>query len=223
MTVLAIDTSTELLGVALATEAGAFYEWAAIAGYEHAQRLLPAIDAVLAAADLKASDIALIACARGPGSFTGLRIGMATAKGLAAAVGAPIVSVPTLDALAYPFAGCARTVIPVLDARKKRVYCAAYCAGKRTTEYLDIAVESIRDTIGHDGPLLVTGVSASLLLRVSSALGEAYIDPCPERGRGAAYVHLAKEALASDGADAPDAGPLYIRKSDAEIARSPEN
>ena len=87
----------------------------------HGERLVPTIDGVLRAARRELADIDAFAVAIGPGSFTGLRIGLSTIKGLAFATGKPAVGVPTLDALAWRLPFCAYPICPILDARKKRV------------------------------------------------------------------------------------------------------
>lgn len=222
MTILAIDTATEMLGIALETEDGRYYEWSAVAGFEHAQRLMPWIDRILDHAATKPEAIDLIVCARGPGSFTGLRIGMSTAKGLADATGAAVVSVPTLDALAYSHARSDRLVVPVLDARKQRIYCAAYEDASRRTDYLDTPVSKIEAALPSGRRRLITGVSPALIHSVCERVTDAEPDPCPQRGKGTAYIVLGRAAYEDGAIDAVDAGPMYIRKSDAEIANERE-
>ena len=92
----------------------------------HGERLMAAIDGVLRAARWELADIEAFAVARGPGSFTGLRIGLSTVKGLAFATGKPVVGIGTLDALAWRLPYCAYPVCPVLDARRNEVYAALY-------------------------------------------------------------------------------------------------
>ena len=144
---LAIETSTKVASVALAAD-GAGHGIADGTGHgisilaefttdmrkTHSQRLLPMVDRVLAEAGLRPADLGAVACTTGPGSFTGLRLGLATAKGLAFALRIPAFGVPTLDALAdnlgilEPGAAmpAAELVCPILDARKGQVYAAVY-------------------------------------------------------------------------------------------------
>src|SRR5689334_18463142 len=96
----------------------------------HARTLLPLIDNALAAARCELSDLDLIAVSIGPGSFTGLRIGLSVAKGLALATGLPAVGVPTLEAYANCAGARSGLLCPVLDARKGEVYGAAFQIGK---------------------------------------------------------------------------------------------
>lgn len=129
MNVLALDSSTDLLSVALVTPAGKA-EASLDLGLKHAERIVDLVDFCLSRASLKPSDLDLVACARGPGSFTGLRIGMATAKGMALALGKPWISVPTLDCLAWGREAFQGAVAPVLDGRRGRVYTAIYERGR---------------------------------------------------------------------------------------------
>ncbi|MHB8765940.1 MAG: tRNA (adenosine(37)-N6)-threonylcarbamoyltransferase complex dimerization subunit type 1 TsaB, partial [Deferrisomatales bacterium] len=123
---LAIDTADLSAGVAVAVDGEVRAEVCQPSRFRHAERLFLLIEAALAAAGAEKQHLACVAVTRGPGSFTGLRVGVATAKGLALALGIPVVGVSTLRALARgasPFPGL---VVPVLDARKRQVYAAAY-------------------------------------------------------------------------------------------------
>ncbi len=102
----------------------------------HTSRLMPAMDRVLKDASLTMKDIDGIAVSLGPGSFTGLRIGIATAKGLAQGLNIPIVGIPTLDGLAFNLFHCKDLICPILDARKGEVYSALYKNGKRISKYM---------------------------------------------------------------------------------------
>ena len=122
MKILAIETSTMLGGVAIADDsAGLIAEVRLNVKSTHSERLMMEIDHVLKQSFLKMSDIDVFAIAVGPGSFTGLRIGLSTVKGLSYATGKPIVSVPTLEAFAWNFPYCRYPVCTLLDARKKEV------------------------------------------------------------------------------------------------------
>lgn len=122
---LGIDTAT---GVASVGVVGAhqFVERAQPVGGSHARALLPLIDGVLADAGVRLSDLRRIAVSIGPGSFTGLRIGLSVAKGLALATGIPLVGVPTLEAFAHAVGAGPDPIWPVLDARKGEIYAACF-------------------------------------------------------------------------------------------------
>ena len=127
MRVLAIDTSTLLGGVAVVDElSGMLAEVKLNVKSTHSERLMTSIDYALKQSGYSISDMDFFAVAIGPGSFTGLRIGLSTVKGFSFATGKPIVSVPTLEALAHNFPFCRYPVCTMLDARKKEVYAALF-------------------------------------------------------------------------------------------------
>jgi tRNA threonylcarbamoyladenosine biosynthesis protein TsaB len=127
MKILAIDTSTMLGGIAITDDSlGLIAEVRLNVKSTHSEKLMTEIDHILTQAGLTLSDMDVFAVAIGPGSFTGLRIGLSTVKGLSYATGKPIVSVPTLEALAWNFPYCNYPVCTMLDARKKEVYAALF-------------------------------------------------------------------------------------------------
>ncbi len=126
MKVLAIDSSGLTATVALVDESQTIAEYTVNYQKTHSQTLLPMIDEIVKMTETDLQMIDAIAVAGGPGSFTGLRIGSATAKGLGLALGKPLVSVPTVDALAYNVYGCRDIICPVMDARRNQVYTGIY-------------------------------------------------------------------------------------------------
>lgn len=126
MRVLAMDTSTNRLSVALMNDGTTLCEINLEVKAGHAGILLAVIDEVLGKASVPRSGIDLIAVGTGPGSFTGIRIGIATAKGLAAALDIPLAGIPTLDAVARGAAPCPMGMAAVLDAKKGEVFFALY-------------------------------------------------------------------------------------------------
>src|SRR5574341_455461 len=138
MLVMGIETSTMQGGVALLSEQGLLSEYLLNVKATHAERLLPSIDRILRDAGITLSRVEGICVAAGPGSFTGLRIGLSTAKGLAAAGGQPLVGVSTLEAMAWTLPFCAHQICPILDARKGELYCALFrCEGDRLVRLTD--------------------------------------------------------------------------------------
>ena len=164
MNILAIDTATSILSIAVSSAEG-IRHFEVDAGLRHSELLMDLADMVMKTAGLEASDLELVACMRGPGSFTGLRIGFAAAKGMALALGIPLVSVPTLDCMAAPCAVWPGLVIPVIDAKKHRFFTALYRGGQRLTEYLDAEPDEIARAIKsaaihHAGPQAGTANAA---------------------------------------------------------------
>ncbi|MFH1092297.1 MAG: tRNA (adenosine(37)-N6)-threonylcarbamoyltransferase complex dimerization subunit type 1 TsaB [Pseudomonadota bacterium] len=129
MTVLALDTSTLVGDVALVNQDRVVAESKLKPGETHSKTLLPEIKKMLDRAGLEVRDLEFIAVGLGPGSFTGLRIGLAAAKGLAWAAGIPLVGVPTLEAMVRALPPRDITACPLLDARRNQVYFALYQTG----------------------------------------------------------------------------------------------
>lgn len=126
MKLIALDSSGLVASVALTEDDNLIAEYTMNYKKTHSQTLLPMLDELSRMVDLDLSTIDAIAIAAGPGSFTGLRIGSATAKGLALAMKKPIISVPTVDALAYNLYGTDKLVCPLMDARRSQVYTGIY-------------------------------------------------------------------------------------------------
>lgn len=136
MRVLGIETSGERGGVALLEEDRVLAARSFGAGMIHGRRIAPTLQAMLQDLELTPEGIDLVACDIGPGSYTGLRVGLAAAKGLAFALERPLIGVPSLDAMAEAALEQARLLCPVLDARWGQIYGALYEDGRRLTEYL---------------------------------------------------------------------------------------
>lgn len=126
MKILALDSSSLVASVAVVTDAVLTAEYTINYKKTHSQTLLPMIDEIVRMIELDLESIDAIAVAAGPGSFTGLRIGSATAKGLGLALGKPLISVPTIDAMAYGLFGSADLVVPIMDAKRNQVYTGIY-------------------------------------------------------------------------------------------------
>ena len=134
MRVLAIDSSGLTATVAVVEETQTVAEYTINYKKTHSQTLLPMIDEVVKMTELDLGTIDAIAVAGGPGSFTGLRIGSATAKGLGLALNKPLIHVPTVDGLAYSVFGCEDIICPIMDARRNQVYTGIYTFSKKAGE-----------------------------------------------------------------------------------------
>jgi tRNA threonylcarbamoyladenosine biosynthesis protein TsaB len=226
MNILALDTSAEVLSVALSVGDGVWY-FEAESGLRHGERLWDAVDRLLDGAGIGSHDLDLAACMRGPGSFTGLRIAFAAAKGLALSLGIPMVSAPTLDCMATPWDSWPGIVLPALDGRKGRFYGALYRRGRRLGEYLDAAPEelaaALREAAPPGEPALLTGPAAQM---VFEALGQAapdsfFVDPGGKRGKARELLETIKKNGMLGSGEELFSGPLYVRKSDAELRSQP--
>ena len=131
MRVLAIDSSGLTATVAVVEDTQTVAEYTINYKKTHSQTLLPMIDEVVKMTELDLNTIDAIAVAGGPGSFTGLRIGSATAKGLGFALNKPLIHVPTVDGLAYNVYGCEDIICPIMDARRNQVYKGIYTFSKK--------------------------------------------------------------------------------------------
>lgn len=225
MLVLGIETSTRHGGVAIIGEDRVLCETVLSVEATHSERLLPAVDRALAEAQITLDGLGGIAVSIGPGSFTGLRIGLSTAKGLAYATGLPLVGVPTLEAMAWALPAARWQVCPVLDARKQEVYAALFrheAEGlRRVMADAALSPEDLCRLIRNPTLFLGDGVDAyGALLR--ERLGERMLlPPLASRGaRPACVAELGRRRLLQGDRDAPDAlVPRYLRPSEAELRR----
>lgn len=148
MKILAIDSSGMVASIAVIEDEKLIGEFTINYKKTHSQTLLPMLDEVAKMIELDLNTIDAIAVAAGPGSFTGLRIGSATAKGLGLALDKPLISIPTVDGLAYNLAGCSTLVCPLMDARRNQVYTGIYSfAGYQLHTHLAQCAVSIEDII----------------------------------------------------------------------------
>lgn len=219
MKALAIDTSTDALVLA-AVSGSARVSLVLRKGLQHSPSLMPLVESLLAELGMGAGDLELIGCSVGPGSFTGIRIGLATAKGISFARSTPLVGVTTLDALARPFAFHEGDLFAVLDARKGNLYAAGYRGGTRISDYLDIPPEELRAMLSRaDRPLLVSPDREKVLAMVfprGSADG-APLPPSSALVDPVALLELVIESFERHGAAPAGPQPLYLRRSEAEI------
>jgi tRNA threonylcarbamoyladenosine biosynthesis protein TsaB len=223
MKILAIETSTMLGGVAIADEEGLIAEIRMNVKTTHSERMMSAIDYALKQSDMTIDEIDIFSVASGPGSFTGLRIGLSTAKGLCYATGKPLVLVPTLRAFAWNFPYCRYPVCVMLDARKGEVYAAIFRWEQDNFEILVPEVSVRPEDLLKDGdsPVLLAGEG---LLRyreriISAMGGRARIAPLQGMVPSPSNVALLglQKALHSEFTEPAAAEPLYIRKSEAEV------
>lgn len=225
--VLAIDTATAATCVALSRGTRKNGEVMASlllsSNITHSRRLLGCIDWLMVQVDVGWRDIDAIGVSLGPGSFTGLRIGMATAKGLATASGVPLIGVSTLDSLASK---CVtdRLICAVLDARKKEVYAGFYRtvdggALKRISEIAAFSPLSLVSQINEPVMMIGDGAVAYQSFFTQALGGDLILAPSALNQPSAASLGmLCGERLSdNDFLDVDTAVPLYVRSSDAEL------
>ena len=220
MTLLAIDTATQTLGLALHDGQRLLADVNVQVGRGHNAQLAPLIERTMAQVGLAKDDLSALAVAVGPGSYTGVRIGVALAKGMAEARGLPLVPVSTFDALVEPVPHYRESpsMIVTLAAGRNRVIHALYWPmANRWAAWEKEGISAWDDLLAeHDYPLLFTGeISDEGMEKIRAADDEHIIMPAAMRLRRAGYVaDIAWRRLREQGADAfpaADVKPVYMR------------
>lgn len=227
MLILGLETATRFTSVGLVNGDDVLAEFTYAGPLRPSQVLMPMVDRLLRDAGLDRTRLGAVAAGAGPGSFTGLRLGLATAQALAYALGIPVVGVSTLEAMAFPWLGTGCLVVPVLDAQRGRVYAAGFPrdpAGfvPRTVEWealLDHLACGPGDS-GSSGRVVLVGEWAwARRQQVVSRLGEGVRVVPPELGypRAAVVARLGRRALEEGATGDPFAlRAIYLRRSEAE-------
>ncbi len=237
MIILALDTTAITASVALLDSENVIGSFSIHNKLTHSEKLLPMIDALLENSGYNVDDIELIAVSRGPGSFTGVRIGIATAKGLAFAKNIPIVGVSALEALAYTFLPSSVTqgeeilILPSMDARRNELYNAAFLLeDSRLERLLDdraISCEEIADELKHESrKIYINGDGAKKLYDyLTENTGHSPV-LAPENLMYQNAVPVGKigykNFLEGKMMDAITISPLYLRTSQAERVKQGE-
>lgn len=225
MKVLAVDTSTMVAGVAIMEDNKLLGEYLLNHKKTHSQKLMPMLDNIMKELELKPTDIDLYAASTGPGSFTGLRIGVTTIKSIAYGAKKPVIGIPTLDALAFNIPLSEALICPIIDARNNQVYTSIYKWEKDTqvklTEYLGIPVTELVQLIkGKNQKVIFTGDGVEMHRDFfKNELGEN-CDFAPgslQLQRASSVAYLALERAGEEGVESSfDLVPFYLRKSQAE-------
>lgn len=223
MKVLGVDTSTMTAGVGIIEEDEVLVDLKFDVKITYSEILMPTVDLALKTVGFKINDLDGFAISIGPGSFTGLRIGLSTIKGLCLASGKPLASVPSLDALASLSLYCQYPVAPLLDAKKDQVYAAIYDTSegklKRETKYLVTEIQNLVKKISKK--TLFVGPGARLYQKeLIDLLGEKACFATGEQSTpsGASVARIGLNKLAAgQKEDITDLEPLYIRMSEAEL------
>ncbi|HEX2926185.1 MAG TPA: tRNA (adenosine(37)-N6)-threonylcarbamoyltransferase complex dimerization subunit type 1 TsaB [Ruminiclostridium sp.] len=225
MKILALDTSTNVATAAILEDDIIIGEYSCNKGKTHSQRLMPMIQNLLEAVGLKASDMDAFAASIGPGSFTGLRIGVTTVKAMAFAAQKPVISVYTLDALAYNLAASKAIICPVIDARNDQVFTAVYKFSgdklERLTDYLGIHINELADILAAmEGDIVFLGDAALMhkAFFVEKLGNRVYLaPPNTALARASSVAVLAKQSFEEGPQEnCYDMKPFYLRKSQAE-------
>lgn len=234
MRILALDSSGLVASVAIVEKEGSGSQ--TIAEYTvnykktHSQTLLPMLDEVVKMTELDLHTVDAIAVAAGPGSFTGLRIGSATAKGLGLALGKPLIHIPTLEGLAYNLCGAAGIICPIMDARRRQVYTGIYeFDGDQLVvleDQMAVGIEELGEKLrGYDREITFLGDGVPVFRedldeRILAGKKVAYAPAHMNRQRAASVGALALRYYEEGKLEtAAEHQPDYLRVSQAERER----
>ena len=225
MNILALDSSAAVASAAIVRDGRLLAEYTLNNGNTHSETLLPMVELLLSHLGLSVADIDLFAASAGPGSFTGVRIGAATLKGLAFASDKPCAEVSTLEAIAENLRVCPGLICPVMNARRSQVYTALFRSdGETVTRLLPdsaLSIAELDELLAEYGePVRFAGDGYDVTLR---ALAKTQALPVPERLRhqSAASVAAVAARAAEEGKTGSDTAFAvhYLRPSQAERER----
>lgn len=223
MLILAFESSAKAASVALCRDGHLVSQYSQCSGLTHSRTLLPMAEDMLKNAELTLRDVDLIAVAHGPGSFTGIRIGVSTVKGLAWAGDKPCVGVSTLEAMAWHGLAAGGVVCPVMDARRSQVYNALFEIKDGRPQRLcpdrPIALAELAEDVKKlDAPVFLVGDGAA----ITKAFFDAQGIPCrvaPENLLWQDAWGVAMAAMDKEPGNADSLLPVYLRLSQAERER----
>ena len=220
MIILAMDTTSQAMSVALLQGDRVLAELYLDAGRRHEETLVPAVEQVLFSAGVVMSDIDLFACASGPGSFTGVRVGLGTAKGFARALNKPLAGVSSLEALAMNGVCGGMPICPMMDARRGEIFAALY-TGKPGDNLEQIIPEQVttpeRFIDGIEGDILFLGDGSEVYREIIQLKlqGRAHFaGPAAHRPSAATVGRIALKKIDSDDSlPQREVEPRYLRPS----------
>lgn len=226
MKILALESSAKAASCAVLADGELLASAWQAAGLTHSRTLLPMVEGMLKNSELTMEAMDAVAVAAGPGSFTGLRIGIAAVKGLAWAAEKPCIPVSTLEAMAWPLAHLEGSIVCAMDARRQQIYNAVFLAesGELTRMREDRAIsllEAWEDLKDFDGTLTIVGDGAALCCNYMSLQGiDCQLAPPHLRMQSAVGVGMAAERMGLGAAvSAQELEPVYLRLSQAERER----
>ena len=225
MIVLAIDSTAVSGSVAVCRDEELLGEFTLNVGNTHSETLLPMVESVLKACGMTVSDVDVFACDEGPGSFTGVRIGASTIKGLAFNSGKPCIGVSTLEALAHNLVGFEGIACPVMNARRNQVYNALFTVnGKAVTRLCDdraISIPELEEELKkYDVPVYLTGDGYDMTISGFSSV-KCKNTPVPQRYQNGYWVAMCALKKYSSGIHTSDKEltATYLRLPQAERER----
>lgn len=224
MLTLAIDTATTRVGVAMGSDGRVIAEHTVDGARRHAEELAPAIAEVVRESRIALDRIHFVSVGIGPGLFTGLRVGVTTARTLGQVLGVPVVGIPSLDLVAYPWRRTDRRIVALIDARRGEVFAARWTlVGDGLERHGDYTVEApgqVAAALAADGvPVRLLGDGALVYESVFGAVPDLQrLGPEAAHPDVGALVELATARYERGEHEPPErVQPLYLRRSDAEI------
>jgi tRNA threonylcarbamoyladenosine biosynthesis protein TsaB len=228
MKILAIDSSGLVASAAIIEDENMVAEYTINYKKTHSQTLLPMIDEIVKMTDTDLNSIDAIAIAGGPGSFTGLRIGSATAKGLGLALNKPLIHIPTVDGLAYNLYGTDKIICPIMDAKRNQVYTGLYEFMNTKFNIIEnqmaVSIDEIINKINEIGRTVIfvgDGISVyAEQIQVQSKVNYSFAPAHLNKQRAASIGTLAKKYFKEGKIEtASEHKPEYLRLSQAERER----
>lgn len=218
MRILAVDTSAVCASVAVTENGKILSECSTNTGLTHSRTLMPMIDSALKNGEISIDSIDYFACSVGPGSFTGIRIGVAAVKGLCDALGKKCIPVSTLEGLAYNLQGNECTAVSVMDARCNQVYCALFRVSdgrvERLTEDMALQIDELGERLKEYDNVIFTGDGANLC---HSRLGHKRAVAGSLYQRGSSVALAAENSFSEERAvEGARLMPTYLRLPQAE-------
>ncbi len=219
MKALAIDCAVSKISVAAKNE-NFLVKTVLDIGTRQSEKLLPTIDYVLKEVGLSPKDLDYTCLTLGPGTFTGLRLGLSTLKALTLANGTPLYGIPSLDAYAWPYKTSLESVLSLIIAKEDEYFYSFYKGGKKLTDEDDREIEEILKQVNPELPLLVCGQGAKDFVESVQERAPLYTVHAflPENDACDALFEIAEKMIHEKKSPLQDYdGPLYVRKSEAEI------
>lgn len=222
MKILALDTSTKFICLGIADGAAA-YEYSLDAAHKHSALLAPSIKRMLDALGWRVRDIDYFACGLGPGSFTGLRLGLAAIKGFAWPNNSPVAGISSLDILAEGAGETGKVIVPVIDAKRSLVYCSIYRAKalKRAAPYMLLTLPELLKKIPPGAVVLGDGAGLYRDKILNSAKGIVILDSEYWYPRPHSLIKLARQRIAAGKlSDAFRIKPIYLYPKECQIRKT---
>ncbi|KAA0234837.1 MAG: tRNA threonylcarbamoyladenosine biosynthesis protein TsaB [Acidimicrobiales bacterium] len=224
MLILGIDTATQQVGCAIGGHEGVLASAHSARGRRHAENLAPAIEFILSQARVEMREISVVAVDLGPGLFTGLRVGVATAKAIAHALRVPMIGIPSLDLLAFPVRFTDRLIVATVDARRGELFYSFYrqvpAGVQRVADHMVGSPDDLASELQASGQeVLLVGDGAHRYRGIFEELARVdVVEQGASFPSAASLVQLAHATAMREEFVQPERlSPIYLRKPDAEI------